>query len=353
MAAAQKQGANDAVRAAMAEVDGEIAALRNGEKHREMILNSRLKLGEISNQQWLAGMRATLDQELSDELALYNKELQIDGLKLAERQAILNKIKAAQDQHDQAILQAEIKTAEAVAQEWQKVADKISGAINSQVRGLLNGTTTFAQAFKNIMADLLTSFIEDINKMIIRWLFKEATQTTASVEGAAARTAAEEAGTATSLATMATNAIKSILTSAGQTFAGVTAFMAPIVGPAAPSFGAAAEAEVLSTSLSSFDSGSWSVPNDQWAAIHKGEVIIPSRGGLADEFRAIMANGGFGGSKSLSSTETSSARGGDVHFHVTAMDGPSVVQHLKTHGRDLARIVSGHFNQNPSLRPVY
>ena len=272
-------------------------------------------------------------------------------MKASEKQAVLNKITAAQAQHDQAILQAEIKTAEAVAQEWQKVADKISGAVNSQVRGLLNGTTSFAQAFKNIMADLVTSFIEDINKMIVRWLIKEAIQTTASVEGAAARTAAEEAGTATSLATMTANAFKAVMTSAGQAFAGVTAFMAPIVGPAAPSFGAAAEAEVIAGGI--YDAGSWSIPNDQFAAVHAGEVIIPSRGGLADEFRSIMSNGGFKGSAQTNEGPTTLNRSGDVHFHVNAIDGPSVVQHLKSQGREIAKIVAGHFNQNPSLRPTF
>ena len=52
----------------------------------------------------IAGVLDITTTELADELALYNKELQIDGLKLAERQAILNKIKAAQEQHDQALL---------------------------------------------------------------------------------------------------------------------------------------------------------------------------------------------------------------------------------------------------------
>ena len=352
MAAAEKQGVSDAVRAAIAQVEGEIATLRSGEKQREMILNERLKLGDITNQQWLASMRQTLDEELSAELALYNKELAIDGLKLAERQAILNKIKAAHEQHDQALLQAEIRTAEAVAQQWQNVADKISGAINSQIRGLLNGTTSFAQAFKNILADLVTSFIEEINKMVVRWLVKEATQTSATVEGVSARSAAEAAGNATSLASMAANALKAVMTSAGQAFAGVTAFMAPLVGPAAPAYGAATEAEVIAGGI--YDSGSWSIPKDQFAAVHAGEVIIPARGGLADEFRSIMANGGFGArSQQAVGTNSVTNRGGDVHFNITAMDGPSVVQHLKNHGRDLARIVAGQFNQNPSLRPVF
>ena len=46
-------------------------ALKHDAKECLLLLRElRLKLGEISNQQWLAGMRATLDQELADELAL-------------------------------------------------------------------------------------------------------------------------------------------------------------------------------------------------------------------------------------------------------------------------------------------
>ena len=69
IAGAQKLGVSDAIRAAITEVDGEIAALRSGEKQRELILNAQLKSGELSNQQWLTALRQTEPRRLLRRLA--------------------------------------------------------------------------------------------------------------------------------------------------------------------------------------------------------------------------------------------------------------------------------------------
>ena len=34
------------------------------------------------------------------------------------------------------------------------------------------------------------------------------------------------------------------------------------------------------------------------AGVHAGEMVIPQRGGVADEFRGFMSNGGFSGAQS-------------------------------------------------------
>ena len=96
----------------------------------------------------------------------------------------------------------------------------------------------------------------------------------------------------------------------GGAVAGAPLQLAGAVGGAAPAAGAAAGAaggaggifSMLAPFLpflAAFDSGSWEIPNDMVANVHAGEMIVPAQGGMADNFRSALANGG----------------GGDTHFH--------------------------------------
>ena len=89
------------------------------------------------------------------------------------------------------------------------------------------------------------------------------------------------------------NAVKSITVSAGEAGAGVTAFMAPFIGPAAVAEGAAVKGAVLS--LAVFDIGAWQIDQDQIAMVHRNEMVMPAA--EAGAFRSMLssaANGGVG-----------------------------------------------------------
>lgn len=46
------------------------------------------------------------------------------------------------------------------------------------------------------------------------------------------------------------------------------------------------------TGIPSFDVGSWRLPADMLAMVHKDEMIVPAKGGLADEMRNMLESGG-------------------------------------------------------------
>lgn len=46
------------------------------------------------------------------------------------------------------------------------------------------------------------------------------------------------------------------------------------------------------TGIPSFDVGSWRLPADTLAMVHKDEMIVPAKGGLADGMRDMLTNGG-------------------------------------------------------------
>lgn len=47
-----------------------------------------------------------------------------------------------------------------------------------------------------------------------------------------------------------------------------------------------------SFSVPSFDVGSWNLPSDTLAMVHQGEMIVPAKGGLADNMRSMLTNSG-------------------------------------------------------------
>ena len=160
-------------------------------------------------------------------------------------------------------------------------------------------------------------------------------KTAAVVTGAATQTAAQTTSSTASIGSMAANAIRAVTIDAGQTSAGVAAFLAPILGPAAPAAGEAAGGEVLA--MAAFDTGAWSVPRDTIAAIHQGEVVVPSAGGMASQFRDIAANGGFGGGQGGGGKSVNISP--QTHLHVSTMDSASFGNYLKSNSRELLKAI--------------
>ena len=235
--------------------------------------------------------------------------------------------------------ETQLKAAEDSAKAWQSMADKVAGVLYSQVSGVINGTTTVKQAFSN----MAKSMIEDAAKYAVKWAVEHAfaaTQvmaqntavTTSALAGQAAQDAAKTTSGAAGVASQAANAVQSIAIDGAKTFGGVFGFLAPLLGPFAAGPAAGAQATVLAAGAA-FDTGAWSLPRDMIAAVHQGEMVIPSRGGVADEFRNFMSGGGFdrlgrgdavpaGGAAGAKSVSINPA----VHFNVNAVDGASVHQ---------------------------
>jgi hypothetical protein len=95
--------------------------------------------------------------------------------------------------------------------------------------------------------------------------------------------------------------LKSIMASAGETFAGIFGFLSPIMGPAAAGPAAAGEATVMSVAsmVSASAAGGYDIPANVSGllAYHPREMILPAP--IADRIRNITEPGGQG----------------DVHMH--------------------------------------
>lgn len=204
--------------------------------------------------------------------------------------------------------------AQALTKAWDGVGTAVEKSFTQAVGGVVRGTETMQKAVSTVAQSALNSFVNAAEQSVIAWVKSELTKTAATETGAAARSSAESQGQSTSLITLVENALKAIGADAAKVFADVYAFFAPILGPAAaaPATAAAGTVAAMGSALTGYAAGTWDVPQDMPAFIHKGEAILPAD--FASGFRAAMTGGAGGG------------RGGapSASFSIQAMDGASV-----------------------------
>lgn len=208
------------------------------------------------------------------------------------------------------------------------VFSNIIGGADKALTGLITGTMSWGDALMTVADSVWSTFVKLIEDWVAKWLAGEATMLVAHQSTNAAKAASDMAAEDQGILTMIGNAIKSIFVSSKQTAAGVTANLAPVIGPAAIPAGLAAGAAVAS--LASFDVGAWNIPKDQIAKVHAGEMIVPAKGGQADAMRDMLGGGG------------GQSGGVTNNFYGAVLDKAG-----------LARIVVETLNKNPSLRGAW
>ena len=334
---------------AMQKASEEIAAARTAAQDKIKNIDLEFRAKQISESQKVALTKAALDEEIAKERDIYAQELALDNLRPPERQKVLAELAAAETKYAQQVKETQLKAAEDSAKAWKSMADAVSNSLSSQLSGVINGTTTMKQAFSN----MAKSMMEDAAKMAIKWVTEHAfasaaniaqnsAVTASSLAGDAAQTASKTASGAAGIASQAANAGASIAIDGAKTFGGVFGFLAPLLGPFAAGPAAGAEATVLAAG-SAFDTGAWSLPRDMIAAVHQGEMIIPSRGGIADEFRGFLGGAGFGRPTAGGSVQQPGTRAVSVnpavHFHVSANDSQSVGQFFQNNHKHIVSAI--------------
>lgn len=303
------------------QVGGEIKVLREGLAEKRMIYAAEASQYQITQDQKFALLEAETQKEYEAELALLGQEAALGNLSVAQRQMVINKIAELEARHRVDMIRLDEQAIAQQQQAWTSSLNVIAGAFNSQLRGLLAGTTSWSQAFKNILGDIIIRFIEMCEQMVVRWLAAELAQTTATTSGAAARAAAEQTAAGSGILANAAGALQAIMTDAAQAFAGVFAFLAPVMGPAAAGPAAAAQATVASAAI--FDVGTDYVVRGGLALIHQGETIVPARG---------------------SGPYTGSGQGPQIHapvsISVSALDSQSVSRFFNDNSKHMLRAIN-------------
>jgi len=227
--------------------------------------------------------------------------------------------------------------------DYRRSFEQIGSSVSSSVMGMITGHLRLRDAARNILLQIIHGFIQARVRMVADWLAGVAAQTAATTTGEAAKTAAVTAGVAARTGAQAAGStagiastigavLKSIMASAGETFAGIFGFLSPVMGPAAAGPAAAGQATVLSvaTDMATFATGAWSLPSDMIAQVHQGEMIVPA--GPAAAFRSMIeSNSGVAGTVQVHHA---------TNFNVSAMDSQSVRQFLKANAKQIMRTIN-------------
>jgi hypothetical protein len=323
----------DAARAAQLATSEELRIVADATKQKLALYSEEARFYEITQQQKLSLSQQALDAEYAAELAALQRQDALGQQSLAAKQRVDDMIIEATRRRDDQMAALTRSALQDQERDYQAFGNSIAQAVNSQLRGLLTGTTTWHTAFKNALQDLLIKFIEWCETSVARYALAESMKTAATTAGVAARTGAEQGGAAASLGAQGAAMVQSILSSAAETFAGVFGFLAPLMGPLAIGPATAAQATVagMAGAVASADIGMWQVPRDQLALIHQNELIMPA--GPAGALRDMLTNapnsgGAAGGSVAIHPT---------THFHVNAMDGASVASWMRSNGPGVAK----------------
>jgi GH24 family phage-related lysozyme (muramidase) len=186
--------------------------------------------------------------------------------------------------------------------EYESTFRSIYQSISSSMTGVLMGQQKLSQGIRSVLSSMLQMVLSKLVEKAAAWSATmaleltttqatEAGKTAAVAGGEASRTGLMAAGGVAQLATRGMTMLKSILASAAETFAGVFAFLSPVMGPAAAGPAAAAQGTVAAqaAAVAAFDIGAWEIPGDQLAMVHRRELVMPAA--EADAFRRLLSGG--------------------------------------------------------------
>lgn len=308
-----------------------IALLRTQLGEQRTLLDAEVSQFKITQDQKFALLEAETANEYQAELDLLNKKRGLLAQEPQQYQNVTAQMNVIAAKGYTELVRLDEQSIAAQQTLWTGYLSTVTGAFNSQLSGLLEGTTSWHTATIKMLEDLTIKFIEMAEQMVVKWLAAELAQTTATTTGAAARAAADQSGSNAGLLANAANAVRTIMSDAGQAFAGVFAFLAPTMGPAAAGPAAAAQASVSAAAI--FDVGTDYVVRGGLALIHPGETIIP----------AARGSGPFTGAPLNPQIHA------PVNIAVSALDSQSVARFFNDNSNHMMRAINAAVKRGAHL----
>lgn len=308
-------------------------------------------------------LREIKRQGLIELLALENEQTGITG-KQGNQNQITNNIsdletdqKVADTKSMGLISDAEMKDFEA---KFGGFTSRLSNLWDQGIQSLMNGTLTWSNATKAVLADMGAFALQSATKELQGWLriqaiklarklgfvgaetaaeaSGQAAQTGATIAGEATRTGVTAAGGLTRLGLKAAEAVKGIMMSAWEAMAGAFKAMVsiPYIGPVL-AVGAGAAAFGLVAGLAGkikSARGGYDIPSgvNPVTQLHEEEMVLPSQHAntIREIGKAMRSGASFGAA--------AAAEGGGAgpSIHISAVDAKSIERLLKKNGRAVA-----------------
>ncbi|WP_436462745.1 phage tail protein [Acinetobacter seifertii] len=308
-------------------------------------------------------LREIKRQGLEERLALENEQTNISG-KQGNQNQIMNKMsdldtdqKVADTKSMGLISDAEMKDFEA---KFGGFTSRLSNLWEQGIQSLMNGTLTWSNATKAVLADMGAFALQSATKELQGWLriqaiklarklgfvgaetaaeaSGQAAQTGATIAGEATRTGVTAAGGLARLGLKAAEAIKGIMMSAWEAMAGAFKAMVaiPYVGPIL-AVGAGAAAFGLVAGLAGkikSARGGYDIPSgvNPVTQLHEDEMVLPSQHAntIREMGKALRSGASFG------AAAVAEGRGAGPTINISAIDAKSIQRLFKSNGRAVA-----------------
>ncbi len=308
-------------------------------------------------------LREIKRQGLLERLALENEQTGITG-KQGNQNQITNNIsdletdqKVADTKSMGLISDAEMKDFEA---KFGGFTSRLANLWDQGIQSLMNGTLTWSNATKAVLADMGAFALQTATKELQGWLriqaiklarklgfvgaetaaeaSGQAAQTGATIAGEATRTSVTAAGGLARLGLKAAEAIKGIMMSAWEAMAGAFKAMVaiPYVGPIL-AVGAGAAAFGLVAGLAGkikSARGGYDIPSgvNPVTQLHEDEMVLPSQHAntIREMGKALRSGASFG------AAAASEGGGAGATINISAIDAKSIQRLLKSNGRAVA-----------------
>ncbi|MBN6521063.1 phage tail protein [Acinetobacter pittii] len=308
-------------------------------------------------------LREIKRQGLLERLALENEQTGITG-KQGNQNQITNNIsdletdqKVADTKSMGLISDAEMKDFE---DKFGGFTSRLSNLWDQGIQSLMNGTLTWSNATKAVLADMGQFALQSATKELQGWLriqaiklarklgfvgaetaaeaSGQAAQTGATIAGEATRTSVTAAGGLARLGLKAAEAIKGIMMSAWEAMAGAFKAMVaiPYIGPVL-AVGAGAAAFGLVAGLAGkikSARGGYDIPSgvNPVTQLHEDEMVLPSQHAntIREMGKAMRSGASFGAA--------AAAEGGGAGptINISAIDAKSIQRLFKNNGRAVA-----------------
>ncbi|AQV16910.1 phage tail protein [Acinetobacter pittii] len=308
-------------------------------------------------------LREIKRQGLLERLALENEQTGVTS-KQGNQNQITNNIsdletdqKVADTKSMGLISDAEMKDFEA---KFGGFTSRLANLWDQGIQSLMNGTLTWSNATKAVLADMGAFALQSATKELQGWLriqaiklarklgfvgaetaaeaSGQAAQTGATVAGEATRTGVTAAGGLARLGLKAAEAVKGIMMSAWEAMAGAFKAMVsiPYIGPVL-AVGAGAAAFGLVAGLAGkikSARGGYDIPSgvNPVTQLHEDEMVLPSQHAntIREMGKAMRSGASFGAA--------AAAEGGGAGstIHISAVDAKSIERLLKRNGRAVA-----------------
>ena len=210
----------------------------------------------------------------------------------------------------------------------------LESSSDKAVKAILTGTENWHQAMLNVIGNLEIKFAQMALNGVLEFAASQARKLVIAETTNSAIADNEKATSEAGAASHAMQILKQIKSDAAATYAGVYAFMSPVLGPAAAiPAGISAGAVAAMEGLVSLDVGAWNLGSDTVAQLHQGEMVVPKT--FAEGLRD---GGGIGGG------------GGDNYtININAIDTQTGAQFIKNNASGIAAAISSqvrNFNGN-------